>query len=95
MLLATAAGGLATTSAAYGAPAPLASSAATAAIQAATAGHSYRLGVVPVRPGPDHLGSYAAPAAATSNNMFFNAGDAGVGVTTGAEKVYLVFWGSQ
>ena len=27
--------------------------------------------------------------------MYYNGGNAGIGVTTGAEKVYLVFWGSQ
>jgi hypothetical protein len=30
-----------------------------------------------------------------SNNLLYGGGIDGVGVTTGAEKVYLVFWGSQ
>jgi hypothetical protein len=95
LLLASMAGGLATSSAAYAAQAPLPASAASAAIAAAVSGHPYRLGVVPVRPGADHLGSYAAPAANSANNIYYNGGNAGIGVTTGKEKVYLVFWGSQ
>jgi hypothetical protein len=31
----------------------------------------------------------------SSNNLSYDGGISGVGVTTGTEKVYLVFWGSQ
>jgi serine protease len=34
-------------------------------------------------------------AAASANNLTFQGASTGAGVTTGAEKVYLVFWGSQ
>jgi Putative Ig domain len=56
-------------------------------------GHAYRHGVVPLRPGRDHAGSNAA--ATSPSDLKFGGGIDGVGVTTGAEKVYLVFWGSQ
>jgi Putative Ig domain len=56
-------------------------------------GHAYRHGVVPLRPGRDHAGSNAA--ATSPSDLNFGGGIDGVGVTTGAEKVYLVFWGSQ
>jgi serine protease len=56
-------------------------------------GHGYRHGVVPVRPGRKHLGSNAA--ASSPNDLNFGGGVSGVGVTTGPERVYLVFWGSQ
>jgi serine protease len=56
-------------------------------------GHPYRHGVVPQRPGANHLGSNHA--ATSANNLNYGGGIQGVGVTTGAPKVYLVFWGSQ
>jgi serine protease len=56
-------------------------------------GHGYRHGAVPTRPGRNHLGSNAA--ASSPNDLNFGGGVGGVGVTTGSEKVYLVFWGSQ
>jgi serine protease len=56
-------------------------------------GHPYRHGAVPLRPGAHHLGSNQA--ATSANNLNYGGGIQGVGVTTGAPKVYLVFWGSQ
>ncbi|HEU5268772.1 MAG TPA: hypothetical protein VFU36_02525 [Jatrophihabitans sp.] len=51
------------------------------------AGHPYRHGLVPtLDAGLPNLGL---------NNLSYGGGVSGVGVTTGAEKVYLVFWGSQ
>ncbi len=40
-------------------------------------------------------GTSAAVAAASANNLSYGGGVNGVGVTTGPEKVYLVFYGSQ
>ncbi|GHF51608.1 hypothetical protein GCM10018790_31850 [Kitasatospora xanthocidica] len=56
-----------------------------------TAGHThpYRHGVVPTK---------EAGAAATGKrtaNLKYGGGVDGIGVTTGAPKVYLIFWGSQ
>jgi serine protease len=57
---------------------------------AAAAGHPYRHGLVPM------LGRGARPLATCSSKCVkFQGGKGGVGVTTGKEQVYLVFWGSQ
>jgi hypothetical protein len=50
--------------------------------------HPYRHGVVQT------LGTNL-PGLAGLNNLQYGGGTAGVGVTTGAPRVYLVFWGSQ
>ena len=56
-------------------------------------GHPYRHGAVPMR---GWLAAHASPRIhALAGNLTYDGGVAGVGVTTGAEKVYLVFWGSQ
>ena len=63
--------------------------------------HSYRRGVIPTRPqlakmhawARSHRGS-AAPAA-SPNDLNYGGGVDGIGVTTGQEKVYLVFYGAQ
>ena len=63
--------------------------------------HSYSQGVIPTRPqlakmrtwARSHPGS-AAPAA-SPNDLNYGGGIDGIGVTTGQEKVYLVFYGSQ
>jgi serine protease len=63
--------------------------------------HPYRRGVVPTRPqltkmrtwARSHPGS-AAPAA-SPNDLSYGGGVDGIGVTTGQEKVYLVFYGAQ
>jgi len=63
---------------------------AQAAGGGAAAGHPYRHGLVPMR------GRAGAPLVTCSSKCLrFGGGISGVGVTTGKEKVYLVFWGSQ
>jgi serine protease len=53
-------------------------------------GHPYRHGAVPFR------GHQISSTSATSaNDLNFGGGISGVGVTTAAPRVYLVFWGSQ
>jgi serine protease len=57
-------------------------------------GHPYRHGVVPSLGVSARV--YAGSLQTTSaNNLRFGGGISGVGVTTGPERVYLVFWGSQ
>jgi len=66
-------------------------------------GHRYRHGVLPTvaqnrlmhRWARTHAAAPAAKAAASSLNISYGGGIHGVGVTTGHEKVYLIFWGSQ
>ena len=66
-----------------GAPDPSATIAGTGDLL----GHPYRHGVVQtLGAGLPNLGL---------NNLRYGGGTSGVGVTTGAPKVYLVFWGSQ
>jgi hypothetical protein len=61
--------------------------------------HAYRRGVVPVLGRLEHLhtGAAARPGARpnSANNLSYGGGIDGIGVTTGPEKVYLVFFGSQ
>ncbi len=64
--------------------------------------HPYRHGVVPTIAREKKMRQWAhqhphaaAAAAASANNLNYGGGIDGIGVTTGAEKVYLVFWGSQ
>jgi serine protease len=52
-------------------------------------GHPWRNGVVPLR------GTHAASTALSTNNLSYGGAIDGVGVTTGAPQVYVVFWGSQ
>jgi hypothetical protein len=64
--------------------------------------HPYRRGVIPTRPqlakmrawASSHPGS-AAAAATEPNDLNYGGGIDGIGVTTGQEHVYLVFYGSQ
>jgi len=62
-------------------------------------GHSYRHGVVPMRGTAAKMKAWAAAhpnvPAASANNLNYGGGIDGIGVTTGHEKVYLVFYGSQ
>ena len=60
-------------------------------------GHSYRHGAVPTRAQLAKMKGYqnAHPAAASANTLSYGGGIDGIGVTSGHEKVYLVFWGSQ
>jgi serine protease len=74
---------------------PAAASATAAGVTggaAAGSTHPYRHGAVPQRGA--HRASTAV-AAASANNLSYGGGVDGIGVTTGQEKVYLVFWGSQ
>ncbi len=74
--------------------APAAGAQTGSADAALTQGHGYRHGVVPQRgTSAARLGS--SVQGASSNNVAFGGGINGVGVTTGAPRVYLVFWGSQ
>jgi serine protease len=59
----------------------------------AIATHSYRHGLVPMRGAAG--ARYAPRATCSSKCLHFRGGIDGVGVTTGKEAVYLVFWGSQ
>ena len=70
--------------------------------------HLYRGGAVPTRSAAARMAGWArqhpAPAtpspattveAASANNVIYGGGNDGIGVTTGDERVYLVFFGSQ
>src|SRR5947209_2804834 len=63
--------------------------------------HQYRHGAVPTRAAQANMQSFqaahpnAAIPAASANNLRYGGGVDGIGVTTGKEKVYLIFWGSQ
>lgn len=55
-------------------------------------GHPYRHGAVPTLATAARMKAYAATSSA---NLTYHGGNDGIGVTTGPQKVYLVFWGSQ
>ena len=59
--------------------------------------HPYRHGVVPTIPQAAKMRSWSARhlVALSANDLNYGGGIDGIGVTTGAEKVYLVFYGSQ
>ena len=60
--------------------------------------HPYRHGVVPSIPRLAKMRQWARQHgihAASANNLSYGGGVDGIGVTTGPEQVYLVFWGSQ
>jgi hypothetical protein len=62
--------------------------------------HGYRHGAVPTQQTLANMRDYAAKhpgaiPADSSANLRFGGGVDGIGVTTGHEKVYLVFWGTQ
>jgi hypothetical protein len=60
--------------------------------------HPYRHGVVPTLPTASKMAqwAHAHPQAAAATELNYNGGfDGGIGVTTGHEQVYLVFYGSQ
>ncbi len=63
-------------------------------------GHPYRGGAVPTVSQAQKIRGYNAThpdavMADSPNNLHYNGGVDGIGVTTGAPKVYLVFWGTQ
>jgi serine protease len=90
--------------AAIGAPAAMA---ASGSATSPLTGHPYRHGMVLLRPGRNHRGSNPSPrgnrgahganraSANSPSDLNFGGGLQGVGVTTGAPRVYLVFYGSQ
>jgi serine protease len=57
--------------------------------------HAYRQGVVPTRGRLAKMRQWARTHRAAANDLNYGGGVDGIGVTTGSEKVYLVFWGSQ
>ena len=60
--------------------------------------HAYRHGVIPTRAVANQMNSYRRNhpvAQASANNLNYGGGIDGIGVTSGREKVYLVFYGSQ
>jgi serine protease len=64
-------------------------------------GHSYRHGAVPTQEALSNMKGFAAQhsaaavPAASANNLTYGGAVDGIGVTTGAPKVYIIFWGSQ
>ncbi|MDE3069921.1 MAG: hypothetical protein KGJ43_04255, partial [Acidobacteriota bacterium] len=62
-------------------------------LSAFTSGHAYRHGVVPTvgwtRANRAQIQQYS------STNLHYGGGVGGIGVTSGPERVYVVFWGSQ
>ncbi len=62
--------------------------------------HAYRQGVVPSTASLARMRAWAGPPrsgarAISSSQLIYGGGINGIGVTTGHEKVFLVFWGSQ
>jgi hypothetical protein len=59
--------------------------------------HAYRHGAVPTRARLKLMKRWARnhPMNASANNLNYGGGIDGIGVTTGPQKVYLVFYGSQ
>ena len=59
--------------------------------------HAYRHGVVPTIPQQKLMNRWARnhPVYASTNDLNYGGGIDGIGVTTGSERVYLVFYGSQ
>jgi serine protease len=59
--------------------------------------HAYRYGVVPTVAEYAKMRQWSAahPQTASANDLNYGGGIDGIGVTTGHEKVYLVFYGSQ
>ena len=77
---------------------------ATAPPPSASATHPYRHGWVQIRgagagsrqePGHSADAHAAGRAVSTANDLVYQGGISGVGVTTGKPRVYLVFYGSQ
>jgi len=59
--------------------------------------HAYRHGVVPTIARQKLMNRWARnhPMNASANNLNYGGGIDGIGVTTGSERVYMVFYGSQ
>src|SRR5215831_15965225 len=84
---------------AAGAPAPAVGHPATRNPYSPAYNHPYRQGVIPTRPQLTKMRTWArshpAPPAASPNDLNYGGGIGGIGVTTGPERVYLVFYGAQ
>ena len=59
--------------------------------------HAYRHGVVPTIPQQQKMNQWSAshPHPLAANDLNYGGGIDGIGVTTGPQRVYLVFYGSQ
>lgn len=101
VLLAAAAFTFSKVSAARVAPTPQGTSSAAVSNPYAPAyGHSYRHGVVPTIKQLAKMKAYqhvhpGAANATSGQTLAYGGGIDGIGVTSGKEKVYLVFWGTQ
>lgn len=66
------------------------------AAPAPAASHAYRHGAVPmVDPATGHAGASSGAAARSAANLNYGGAIDGIGVTTGAPKVYVIYWGAQ
>jgi hypothetical protein len=86
------------TTAVASAAAALSLAAPTVASASTASTHAYRHGLVPTyQPGArdSYNGHTAGPGSGGSKALHYGGGVGGVGVTSGQEQVYLVFWGSQ
>ena len=68
---------------------------AAAGETATTPGHAHGKKVFPTTASANAHGSHTAGAASGSGKLSYGGGVDGIGVTTGPERVYLVFWGTQ
>src|SRR5438093_3206815 len=68
---------------------------AVAGETASTPGHSHGKKVYPTTANGKANGRHAAGAASGSGKLTYGGAVDGIGVTTGAPKVYLVFYGTQ
>ncbi|SEM04397.1 Ig domain-containing protein [Streptacidiphilus jiangxiensis] len=81
-------------------PATASASAAPVTLTSGVGGHAYRHGAFP-QLGAGHELHATAPLSAGGGKanetkpMTYHGGTGGVGVTTGAPKVYVIYWGSQ
>src|SRR5690348_3748113 len=57
--------------------------------------HPYRHGAEPTVTQMAKIRAYAQTHATSANTLSYGGGIDGIGVTSGTEKVYLVFWGTQ
>ncbi|HTZ42361.1 MAG TPA: hypothetical protein VMB79_00730 [Jatrophihabitans sp.] len=68
--------------------------AASASTPDSAAAHSYRHGLVPTVQAAQAQRA-AAKTATSSNTLYYGGGIDGIGVTSGKEKVYVIFYGTQ
>ncbi|MDQ1706054.1 MAG: hypothetical protein QOF18_2420 [Frankiaceae bacterium] len=91
----TAVAALAVSGAVLTAPAAAAGGSGTDGSAGRPAGHAQGKRVFPTQASAQAQRKHAAAAATGSGPLRYGGGVDGIGVTTGAEKVYLIFWGSQ